>query len=331
MSIPTMMRAVPTPESPGVNQLVISECAVPNCGPNEVLIKVEAAGINRPDILQRDGLYPAPRGHSTILGLEVAGTIAQVGPDVTSAAIGDEVCALVNGGGYGAYVAANEGTLLPIPSGLSMVEASGLPETVLTVYHNVFQRGGLQADEWLLVHGGASGIGTTAIQMARAFGARVITTAGSEEKCAACRKLGADIAVNYKEEDFVEVVKTATEGRGANVILDMVGGDYIPRNLAAASTDGRIVQIAFLKGAKVEVNFMRLMLKRITLTGSTLRARDDAFKAALTAEVKTHIWPLIEAGKIQPQIDKVFDFDQIVLAHEHMESGAHVGKIILKL
>ncbi len=331
MSIPSLMRAVPTPSAAGAEQLKIEEVPVPQPGPQEVLIKVAAAGINRPDILQRDGLYPAPKGHSNILGLEVAGVVVACGEGVETVAVGEEVCALVNGGGYAEYVIAHQGALLPIADGLTLTEASGLPETVLTVWHNVFQRAGLQAGEWFMVHGGASGIGTTAIQLAHAFGAKVIATAGSDTKCEICRLLGADFAINYNNDDFAEVAKELTDGRGVNVILDMVGGDYIERNFSTAAMDGRIVQIAFLKGAKVEVNFMRLMLKRLTLTGSTLRARDNAFKAALTEEVKKHVWPLFPTKQLKPQIDRVFDFSEIVDAHKLMESGAHVGKIILKM
>lgn len=331
MSIPTKMRAVPTPSEAGAGSLAIVETDVPQIEPGQVLIRVAAAGINRPDIVQRDGLYPAPKGHSNILGLEVAGEIVAAGADVSAFKEGDEVCALVNGGGYAGFVAVDQRALLPIPSGLSLVEASGLPETVLTVWHNVFQRGGLKAGEWFLIHGGSSGIGTTAIQLARAFGAKVIATAGSDEKCAACLSLGADRAVNYNSDDFVAIVKEVTDGHGADVILDMVGGDYIERNFSAAAMDGRIVQIAFLKGAKVKANFMRLMMKRLTLTGSTLRSRSDGFKAALSEDVRREVWPKIESGAIKPQISKVFPLAEVADAHRMMESSAHVGKLILTI
>lgn len=331
MPIPATMRAVPTPQSKGAANLEIQEFPVPQCADNQILIKVAAAGINRPDLLQRDGLYPAPKGHSTILGLEVAGEIVAIGTNVTSHKLGDKVTALVNGGGYAQYCLADQGAALPIPKGLSQIEAAGLPETVFTVWHNVFQRANLKKDQWFMVHGGTSGIGTTAIQMAKALGAKVASTAGTSEKCEACIDLGADIAINYKTEDFVEVIKQKTEGHGIDVILDMVGGDYIERNFSAAAVDGTIVQIAFLSGAKQTVNFMRLMLKRLTLTGSTLRAREDQFKAQIATEVHETIWPLIEAGKIKPQINRVFAFNDIQKAHERMEEGSHIGKIILDL
>lgn len=331
MSLPTEMRAVTVLEGGGAAGLQIESMAVPGYGADEILIKVEAAGINRPDLLQRDGLYPAPKGHSPILGLEAAGEIVGVGSEVKTLEVGDKVTALLNGGGYAEYAVAHQGSVLPVPDGASMVQAAALPETVLTVWHNVFERGGLKAGEWLLVHGGSSGIGTTAIQMAKAFGARVAVTAGNEEKCDACRKLGADLAVNYKETDFVEAVKEASDGRGMDVILDMVGGDYIERNFVAAAADGRIVQIAFLNGAKAPVNFMRLMMKRLTLTGSTLRARDNSFKAALTASVLKNVWPLVAEGKLKPLISAQFPLEEIKAAHDLMESSSHIGKIVVTL
>ncbi len=331
MSLPETMRAVQAKETGGAEALYISEVEVPSIGDDELLIRVEAAGINRPDILQRDGHYPAPKGHSLVLGLEAAGEIVAVGGNVKGHKIGDMVTALVNGGGYGEYVMAHEGSALPVPNGLSLVEAAGLPETVFTVWHNVVERGGLKAGEWFMVHGGSSGIGTTAIQMAKAMGALVIATAGTDEKCTACADLGADVVINYKKEDFAEVAKAATNGRGVDVILDMVGGSYIERNFVAAAPDGRIVQIAFLGGAKVEVNFMRLMMKRLTLTGSTLRARDDATKAAIASAVFKNIWPLIEAGKIKPVIFREFPFDEVQAAHELIDEGTHIGKIMLKM
>lgn len=338
MTVPNFMQAVPAPQadneasSPekGASSLLLAEVPVPQPGANEILIKVAAAGVNRPDILQRDGLYPAPKGHSLILGLEVAGEVVATGEGVSTHKPGDLVTALVNGGGYAEYCLADAGSALPVPKGLTLTEAAGLPETFFTVWHNVFQRGQLKSGEWFMVHGGTSGIGTTAIQLAKAFGAKVIATAGSDEKCAACLELGADVAVNYKTSDFVEAAKTATDGAGVNVILDMVGGAYIEMNFSAAALDGRIVQIAFLGGAKREVNFMRLMLKRLTLTGSTLRARDDATKAVIASEVQANIWPLIADGTIKPIISKTFPLKEVVEAHKHMESGAHIGKIILE-
>ena len=331
MSIPEMMPAVLQPETPGADQLCVTEISVPQINNEEVLIEITAAGVNRPDILQRDGLYPAPKGHSSVLGLEVSGRIVAVGSEVRRFAVGDEVVALVNGGGYAAYVAVHHGAVLPCPQTTSLLDAAGLPEVVFTVWHNVFQRGGLQAGEWLLVHGGSSGIGTMALQMAHAFGALVIATAGNSDKCTACAALGADLVVNYQTEDFVEVVKTATEGHGVDVILDMVGGDYIERNFQAAAVDGRIVQIAFLKGPKVEVNFMRLMLKRLNLTGSTLRARNAVFKAALADEIEAKVWPFLEEGTIKPVVDRVFPLSDVHLAHRYMESGRHIGKILLEI
>lgn len=335
MSLPNLMQAVPGPEAgseaKGAASMVIKEVKVPAPRANEVLIKVAAAGVNRPDILQRDGLYPAPKGHSLILGLEVAGEVVAIGDGVTTHEPGELVTALVNGGGYAEYCVADAGSALPIPDGLTLFEAAGLPETFFTVWHNVFQRGQLKADDWFMVHGGTSGIGTTAIQLAKAFGAKVIASAGTDEKCAACLALGADVAVNYKTSDFVEAAKTATDGAGVNVILDMVGGAYIEKNFSAAAIEGRIVQIAFLGGASREVNFMRLMLKRLTLTGSTLRARDDKTKAGIAREVQSNVWPLIADGSVKPIISKTFRVNEVVEAHKHMESGTHIGKIILEM
>lgn len=331
MSLPETMRCVPTSETKGATGLRVVTEALPEVGPTDILIKVRAAGINRPDILQRDGLYPAPKGHSHILGLEVAGEVVALGSNVTAHKPGDLVTALVNGGGYAEYCVADSGSALPIPKGLSLVEAAGLPETFFTVWYNVFQTGGLKAGEWFMVHGGTSGIGTTAIQMAKAFGAKVIATCGTDEKCAACLELGADVAVNYKTQDFVEVAKEATAKAGVNVILDMVGGSYIEKNYSAASVDGRIVQIAFLQGSKVEINYMRLMMKRLVHTGSTLRARDNQTKAGIAAEVHEKIWPLLEDKTIKPVVSKCFALEDIQASHEFLESGAHVGKVILDM
>ncbi len=304
---------------------------VPQPAKGEVLIQVAAAGVNRPDVVQRQGLYPAPKGASDIPGLEVAGTVVALGDDAGGWAIGDVVTALVTGGGYAEYCAAPAPQCLTVAKGLSMVEAASLPETFFTVWSNVFDRAGLKSGEGFLIHGGTSGIGTTAIQLAKAFGARIFTTAGSDEKCAACRKLGADYAINYRTQDFVEVIKDVTGGKGVDVILDMVGGDYIARNLRAVAADGRIVNIAYLKGSKVEINLMPVMLKRLTMTGSTLRARDIAFKAAIAENLKQKVWPLIESGEIKPVIHATLPLAEAAEAHRLMESSTHIGKIVLEV
>ena len=295
----------------------------------EVLIAVAAAGVNRPDMLQRKGAYNPPPGASDIPGLEVAGTIAAVADDVTGWRVGDGVCALVAGGGYAAFCTAPAVQCLPVPDGLSLVEAAALPETFFTVWSNVFDRGRLAAGETFLVHGGSSGIGTTAIQLARAFGARVFTTAGSAAKCEACTALGAERAINYREEDFVEVVKAATGGRGVDVVLDMVGGDYVERSLSVMAPDGRHVSIAFLRGAKVTLNLQVAMVKRLTLTGSTLRPRPIADKAAIADKLREHVWPRLSAGEIKPVIHGVFPLADAAKAHALMESSDHIGKIVL--
>ncbi len=302
---------------------------VPKPYAGDVLIAVEAAGINRPDVLQRQGLYPPPKGASDLLGLEVAGTVAALGDGVTRFEVGDKVCALVNGGGYAGYAGAPQATTLEIPEGLSMVEAAALPETVFTVWHNVFERGGLEPGDWLLVHGGASGIGTTAIQLGNAFGAHVIVTVGDDKKAEACEALGAVRAVNYRKEDFVEVVREITGKHGADVILDMVGGDYIERNLRACALEGCIVQIAFLKGSKVEIDLMRLMMRRLTLTGSTLRAQTPETKAAMGQAIEAHVWPLVADGRFKPVIDSTFPLAAAADAHRRIDDPAHVGKIVL--
>lgn len=327
--LPTTMTAIEISTPGGPEVLVPAERPVPAAGPGEVLIEVAAAGVNRPDVLQRLGNYPPPPGASDIPGLEVAGRVVALGEGVSQWRDGDRVTALVTGGGYARYCAAPAAQCLPIPEGLSLEEAAGLPETFFTVWTNVFDRGRLQAGEAFLVHGGSSGIGTTAIQMARALGARVFATAGSAEKCRACEDLGAERAINYREEDFVEVVKTATDGRGVDVILDMVGGDYIARNLRSLAVEGRLCYIAFLGGSKAEVDFLPLMLKRITLTGSTLRARDVAFKAAIADNLKRTVWPKIEAGEIKPVIAARYALEQAAEAHALMESSRHIGKIVL--
>lgn len=325
------MRAIAIAAPGGPEVLVPVERPRPAPEAGEVLIAVAAAGVNRPDILQRQGGYPPPPGASTIPGLEVAGTIAALGAGVTRWRVGDTVTALVAGGGYAEYCTAPAGSCLPAPETLTLVEAAALPETVFTVWSNVFDRAGLKPGETLLVHGGASGIGVAAIQLGKAFGATVLVTAGSAEKCLACVALGADRAINYRDEDFVAVVKAVTHGAGANVILDMVGGGYVGRNYEAAAVEGRIVQIAFLEGAKVEVDMTRLMLKRLVHTGSTLRARDAAFKAAIAARLEEKVWPLIAAGRIKPIVDATFPLAEAAAAHRHLEAGGHVGKVVLTL
>lgn len=326
---PITVIAITEPGGPDV--LKPQEAAMPEPASGQLLVKVEAAGVNRPDVLQRQGMYPPPKGASEIPGLEIAGTVAAVGPDTSRFKVGDPVCALVSGGGYATYCLADEGTTLSVPDSMSMVEAAALPETVFTVWHNIFQRGGLKEGQWLMIHGGSSGIGTTGIQMAKAWGANVIVTAGSPEKCAACEKLGADRAINYKEEDFVSVVKELTNRAGVNVILDMVGGEYIDKDIQCAAEEGVIIQIAFLNGSKVEANLMRLMLKRITLTGSTLRARPLDVKAQIADEISEKIWPLVAKGDIKPVIDKTFPLEEAAAAHARMESSQHIGKIVLTI
>lgn len=309
----------------------LAEGPAPSIGPGEVLVKVAAAGVNRPDVAQRQGMYPPPPGASPILGLEVAGEVVEVGEGVSESLLNTLVCALVNGGGYAEFVAVPAGQCLPIPKGLKLKEAAALPETFFTVWTNVFDRAKLQPGESFLVHGGSSGIGSTAIQLAKQFGARVFTTAGSEEKCEFCRSLGADLAINYREQDFVQAIDKATDSKGVDVILDMVGGDYIQRNIQAAAMDGRIVSIAFLGGPKATVNFAPMMLKRLALTGSTLRPRSAEAKAAIANSLRERVWPLIEADKIKPQIAAEFAFEDVVEAHKLMESSQHMGKIVLKL
>ncbi len=303
--------------------------SLPQPQAGEVLIEVAAAGVNRPDVLQRQGAYPPPPGASDIPGLEIAGTVASLGDGVADLAIGDRVMALVTGGGYAGYCAAPAPQCLPIPSTLELDEAAAVPETFFTVWSNVFERAGLQPGETLLVHGGSSGIGTTAIQMAHALGSTVIATAGNDEKCGACDVLGADLTINYREQDFVKAAKEFTQGRGVDVILDMVGGDYVQRNLKTLAVDGRLVNIAFLQGSKVDIDLMHMMLKRLTLTGSTLRARSVDFKAAIAAQLKEKIWPLIEAEEISPFIHATFSLDEAAQAHALMESSEHIGKIVL--
>jgi NADPH2:quinone reductase len=319
--------AIRAPGGPEV--LIPEERPVPQPGPGEILVKVAAAGVNRPDVMQRQGLYPPPKGAPDIPGLEIAGEVVALGDNVTRWKVDDKVMALVVGGGYAEYCLAHEGHALAIPEKLSMAEAGAVPETFFTVWHNVFERGGLKSGETLLVHGGTSGIGTTAIQLAKTLGAKVITTAGSPEKCEAARKLGADLAINYKTEDFVAMTKTWTGGKGANVILDMIGGDYIERNYEAAAVEGRIVQIAFQGSPKASVDFRRIMLKRLHHTGSTLRSRSVEDKAAIAAAIQAKVLPLLAAGRVKPVIDSTFPLTQAAGAHARMESSAHIGKIVL--
>jgi putative PIG3 family NAD(P)H quinone oxidoreductase len=327
--LPKTMTVIEAREAGGPEVLVTAERAVPEPGQGDVLIKVVAAGINRPDVLQRQGLYPPPKGASDLLGLEVAGHVAALGPGAERYKIGDAVCALVNGGGYAEFAVAPEATTLPVPRGLSMEQAASLPETVFTVWNNVFERGNLEPGEWLLVHGGGGGIGTTAIQIASALGAKVITTVGSAAKVRDCEALGAVRAINYREEDFVEVVRETTGGHGADVILDMVGGDYIERNLRAAALEGRIVQIAFLKGSKVEIDLMRLMMRRLTLTGSTLRAQPAEAKARMGRAIEQFVWPLYSDGRLKPVIDSSFKLEDAAGAHRRIDDPEHIGKIVL--
>jgi NADPH2:quinone reductase len=325
------MRAVVATRPGGPDVLTVETRPVPKPGPGEILIRVAAAGVNRPDVIQREGHYPPPPGAPDIFGLEVAGEVAALGDGAHRWNQGDRVVALLPGGGYADFAIAHESNALAWPEGFSAEEAASLPETYFTVWTNVFERGRLASGEWFLVHGGSSGIGTTAIQLAKAFGAHVIATAGSDEKCAACRKLGADVAVNYREQDFVAAAKEATGGRGADVILDMVGGDYIPRNHDAAAMDGRIVQIAFLKSPKVELDFRRLMMKRLTHTGSTLRPRTVAQKAEIARALEEKVWPLLREGRCKPVIDTVLPLEEAGRAHEIMEASGHVGKIVLSV
>jgi NADPH2:quinone reductase len=327
--LPETMTVIEAREAGGPEVLVPAERPLPRPAADEVLIAVVAAGINRPDVLQRQGLYPPPKGASDLLGLEVAGPVIAVGENVTRFNPDDFVCALVNGGGYAEFAVAPEATTLAAPDGLDAVQASALPETIFTVWHNVFERGGLSKGDWLLVHGGASGIGTTAIQLATAYGAKVIVTVGDDAKAKACEALGAVRAINYRKEDFVEVVREVTGKHGADVILDMVGGDYIERNLRAAALEGRIVQIAFLHGSKVEIDLMRLMMRRLTLTGSTLRAQTPEAKERMAQAIEERVWPLIAQGKFKPVIDSTFPLAQAADAHRRIDDPAHIGKIIL--
>lgn len=329
--LPDAMTVIEITEPGGPEKLAVNRRPLPQPASGEVLIRVDTAGVNRPDCLQRQGGYPPPPGASDIPGLEVAGTIVALGEGVTEWQIGDEVCALLTGGGYAEYCVAPAPQCLPIPAGLNLQQAAALPETFFTVWSNVFDRARLQPGEILLVHGGTSGIGVTAIQLARALGSRVFTTVGGAEKAQFCLDLGAERAINYREEDFVKVVKEATNNRGANVILDMVGGDYVQRNLSALAVEGRLAFIAFLRGAKVELNLAPVMMKRLTITGSTLRARPVADKAPIAQALQKTVWPLLINGNVKPIIDQVFPLTEAVAAHALMESNRHIGKILLKV
>ncbi|MBI1260960.1 MAG: zinc-binding dehydrogenase [Rhizobiales bacterium] len=328
-NLPSIMKAVTIREPGGPEMLEWSDVEMPRPGHGEVLIKIAGAGVNRGDCMQRIGFYPPPKGASPIMGLEASGTIAALGEGVTLWKVGDEVCALMAGGGYAEYCTVHESHVLPVPVGVSLVEAAALPEALMTVWTNVFERGRLAPGETFLIHGGTSGIGTAAIQLGVSFGARVIATAGSADKCAACLKLGANAAINYRGQDFVEEVQKITEGHGADVILDMVGGDYVQRNMAAAAENGRIVNIAFMNGFKLELNLLPIMLKKLTLTGSTLRGRSIEEKAALTKAVHDQIWPLIDLGRIRQPVDSIFPMKEAGKAHELMEKSSHIGKILL--
>jgi putative PIG3 family NAD(P)H quinone oxidoreductase len=327
--IPVKMTAIDPDMAGGPEVLVPVERPTPTPGEGEVLIRVAAAGVNRPDVMQRQGLYPPPPGAPSIPGLEIAGEIVAVGAGVGPEMLGQPVCALIGGGGYAQYAIAVADHCLPVPHGLSMVQAAALPETLFTVWTNVFERAYARDGETLLVHGGTSGIGTTAIALGQIFGLTVIVTAGSDEKCAAAEKLGAAKAINYRTQDFVEAVKDFTGGKGVDIVLDMVGGDYLPRNLQCLAEDGRHVSIAVQRGAKAEIPIWEIMRRRLTLTGSTLRGRDRAFKAMVADELSRIVWPHVEEGKLRPVIDRSFPLAEVAEAHRRMEAGDHVGKIVL--
>jgi NADPH:quinone reductase len=330
MAFPKMMRQVIFDGAGGPDVIRIAEAPVPEPGPGKVLVEVVAAGINRPDLMQRAGNYPPPPGESQVPGMEISGHVVQLGENVSGLRQGDPVCALLGSGGYAEYALADAALCLPVPRGLSPVEAAGIPETFFTVFDNVLTRGRLKPGEWILIHGGSSGIGTTAIQLAKVFGAIVIVTAGSDDKCGVCRALGADYAINYKRQDFVEEVKKITQKRGVDLILDMVGGSYIQKNLSILALEGRLVQIAFLQSSIVEnFNFMPLMLKRLTLLGSTMRSRSLVEKAEVAAALREKIWPLLDQGRVKPVIHATFPLEAARQAHELMESSSHVGKIVL--
>jgi NADPH:quinone reductase len=327
--LPAQMTAVAISKPGGPEVLIPETRPLPEPAPHDILIKVVAAGVNRPDVAQRSGSYPPPPGASDLPGLEVAGEVAAVGSAATRFKVGDRVMSLVPGGGYAQYCLTHETHAMAVPDGFSMIEAAATPETLMTVWHNVFERGGLKAGETLLIHGGSSGIGTMATQLAKAFGAKVVVTVGSQDKADACRKLGADLAINYKTQDFVAEAKTFTDNAGVDVILDMVGGDYIERNYDTAAIGGRVVQIAFLGSPKATVNFTKLMIKRLTHTGSTLRPRSVADKAAMVEAISAKVLPLLRAGRIKPLIDSTFPLEKAADAHRRMETSAHIGKIVL--
>jgi NADPH2:quinone reductase len=327
--LPAQMTVIGISKPGGPDVLVPETRAVPAPGPDEILIRVAAAGVNRPDVAQRSGSYPPPPGASDLPGLEVAGEVVAVGTNARKHRLGDKVMSLVAGGGYAQYCLAQDAQAMAVPAALSMQEAGATPETLMTVWHNVFERGALQPGETLLIHGGSSGIGTMAIQLAKAFGARVIVTVGAQDKADACLKLGADRAINYRTEDFVAEVRTATAGAGANVILDMVAGDYVERNYEAAAVEGRLVQIALLGGAKATVNFAKLMVKRLHHTGSTLRPRSNADKAAMVAAIEARVMPLLRDGRVKPLMDSTFPLEKAADAHRRMETSEHIGKIVL--
>ena len=330
-TLPDQATVIEIGEPGGPEALSVAQRSLPEPGAGEILIKVEAAGINRPDVMQREGNYPPPPGASDVPGLEVAGTVASLGDGVTEWSVGEAVCALVAGGGYADYCVAPAPQCLPVPAGLSMIEAAAVPETYFTVWDNLFTRGKLAADETVLIHGGSSGIGTTAIQLARAVGAQVIVTARSAEKCRACEDLGAMRAINYRDEDFVSVTKDVTGGKGVDVVLDMVGGDYVGRNLNVLGKGGRLVQIAIQKGTKAEIPVHLIMVKQLIFTGSTLRPRSVAEKAVIAAELREKVWPLIESGKVKPLIHETFSLTDVSRAHALMDSSAHIGKIVLTI
>jgi putative PIG3 family NAD(P)H quinone oxidoreductase len=328
--VPSSMMAVVAPQRDGAEELALVERPVPRPGPDEVLVKVEAAGVNRPDILQRRGLYPPPPGAPDILGLEIAGEVIETGPGAEEL-VGRQVCALVAGGGYAEYCAAPIGTCLFVPDAISLVEAAAMPETLFTVWVNLFERGFAADGEWVLVHGGTSGIGTMAISLGRLFGLKIIVTCGTDAKCARALEIGAEAAVNYRSEDFVEAALRLTGGKGVSVVLDMVGGDYLPRNLKALAEDGRHVSIATQRGAKAELSIADIMRRRLTLTGSTLRPRPVEFKAMVADEIARTVWPYVEGGRLKPVIDRTYPLSEAAAAHARMEAGDHVGKIVLEV
>ncbi|HET7708399.1 MAG TPA: NAD(P)H-quinone oxidoreductase [Sphingomicrobium sp.] len=331
MNSSTTMRAVAAPEPGGPDALRIVERPVPRPGPGEVLIRVAAAGVNRPDVLQRMGLYPPPAGAPDVLGLEVAGTIARLGEGVAADLVGNPVCCLLPGGGYAEYAVAPADLCLPVPPGLTMTEAAAMPETLFTVWINLFERGFAADGDWVLVHGGSSGIGTMAIALGSLFGLKVIVTCGSDGKCARALELGAAAAVNYRTQDFVVVAKVLTEGKGVAVVLDMVGGDYVPRNLDCLAEEGRHVSIAVQRGATAEIPIFDVMRRRLTLTGSTLRPRSVEFKTMVADEIMRTVWPYVQGGRLKPVIDSVFPFQDVAAAHRRIDSGEHVGKIVLAM